>query len=799
MASREINILIKAKNLASGAIKQVNGELAGIGKHAQRGMGNAARNIERGVFAAGAAAVGGLAYAVKTAASFEQAFTGVEKTVEATDAQFKELENTIRGMARAGLGTFEELAGIGEAGGALGIARESLDEFIDVVARLSKSTDLTAEAAATSLGQLSNVLHLGEGDLEDFADTLVALGNAGASTESQIVEMAARFGAAGNSAGLSKEEILALSSAVASMGIEVEAGGSSLSRLFNNVTTNIGTGSAKAAAFAEALGMTGDEFKRAWDGNALGTFEDLLAHLNTLDQFEAANLLKSIGITNVRDVNAIALMSQNVGFLSEQLGIAKDATGALDKESDKFLNTTEGRWFTLQQNVRDVANTIGTALLPVVNELIGEFTEWMSLDSTQAQIGQLAKDVAAGVRDAVTWAKSLDWNDIGNALKTAGQFGKTLLDAFLAMPPWVQTAVLTGWGLNKLTGGAVGSIAGTIAAGIGKAMLQKIGLMNVTAGVVNVNGKMGPGGPGGRTPGGRAPGRFPFAPVAGALALPLMMSGSDAPDAQQFADRKKVERGEMTQAEFDALWRHAVGSHLGTGGQAGGGRSVGGSFGGTQRDIGSGWEERFGDKLDVLATDDVLKQLGRTTEMGLAGVGTSVQVGITDGMDPIGDIATRILARAEDPKAPAVMAEIKGHLLGLEEIQATYLANGDIHLAEKVQTNIDTLHTLIGTADQFNAITHARGVADAASDAAMLGSAERTMATINAKGDQTIGKVGEVSGSVAAMHGTLSAKNFSPLVKVDPIINTSVFLALQTWQQTTVSSIRANSNSGGFI
>jgi hypothetical protein len=52
------------------------------------------------------------------------------------------------------------------------------------------------------------------------------LGNAGASTEDQIVAIAQRFAAAGSAAGLSKEDILAFASATASMGIEVESAGS---------------------------------------------------------------------------------------------------------------------------------------------------------------------------------------------------------------------------------------------------------------------------------------------------------------------------------------------------------------------------------------------------------------------------------------------------------------------------------------------------------------------------------------------------------------------------------------------
>jgi hypothetical protein len=47
-----------------------------------------------------------------------------------------------------------------------------------------------------------------------------------------------------------------------------------------------------------------------------------------------------------------------------------------------------------------------------------------------------------------------------------GKGAKVVLDMFGALPPWVQTAVLTGWGLNKLTGGALGNIAGSLIGGM---------------------------------------------------------------------------------------------------------------------------------------------------------------------------------------------------------------------------------------------------------------------------------------------------------------------------------------------
>jgi TP901 family phage tail tape measure protein len=533
----------------NSAARSLRGMDAGLSQMG-RGAGQVAGGIARLGTVAAAASVGGLAAIVTTAASFEQAFTGVEKTVDGTEAQLAELEKTLRSMARTGLGSFEELAAIGEAGGALGIARDSLDEFVDVVARLAVSTDLTSESAATALGQLSNVLHLSESDLEDFGDSLVALGNAGASTESQIVEMAARFGAAGNAAGLSKEEILALSSAVASMGIEVEAGGSSLSRVFSNVATAIGTGGEEVQAFTDLLGISAKEFRKRWSEDALGTFQDFLGELSKLDQFGQAKVLEDAGITGVRDINAVRLMAQNFEFLNEQLEIAENATGALGTESDKFLQTTARQWFTLKQNVRDAAAVLGTELLPTVNESMSAFVAWLNQADTQAGIKDFAQDLAAGVKSLAAELKGTDFSGIVGGLKIAAEVAKGAFDAFRALPQPIQQLAIAALVANKVSGGAIGAIA----TGLGNLVLGS--LKTIMAGNVTVIGKSVTGGP---TGGGKGGGKLPIIGAGlGAAGLALLLTGSENKSAQQQSDAMKVERGEMTKADYDRLWNHGA-------------------------------------------------------------------------------------------------------------------------------------------------------------------------------------------------------------------------------------------------
>ena len=266
------------------------------------------------------------------------------------------------------------------------------------------------------------------------------------------------------------------------MGIEVEAGGTALSQTFNNIATGIGTGSDEIKAFTKTLGISAAEFKRRWTTDALGTFQAFLVELSKLDQYEQADILTKAGITGVRQLNAVKLMTQNIGFLSEQLDVASTAQGALDRESGKFFATTAGQWQVLKNNVRDAAATIGTELLPVTNELIKDFVGELNKPGTQAGIKAFAQDLAAGVRGLVGELRGTDFSGIIGGLKIAAEVAKGAFNAFRALPEPIQQLAIAALVANKVSGGAIGMIA----KGLGNLVLGS--LKTITAANVTVIG-----------------------------------------------------------------------------------------------------------------------------------------------------------------------------------------------------------------------------------------------------------------------------------------------------------------------
>ena len=391
---------------------------ASMGRDVKRGLGQGlgiAGGL--GVAAAVTTAIQGVqqvvAGSIHAAMEWESAFAGVRKTVDASEAEFADLEKSLRGMSTEIPVAATELAGLAEAAGALGIAKEDILEFTRVTALIGTTTDVSADQAATSLGQLSNVLGLASADYEKFGSTLVDLGNKGASTESQILEIASRAGAGSKLIGMATDETLAWASSVANLGIEVEAGGSALQKFFLDTAKAVSTGGPKLETYARVAGMTGAAFKKAFEEDASGALQTFLAGLGRLSQGEQLKVLADLDFNDVRITRTLLGLAGNVDNLGSSLTVANEAweeNNALAKEAAKRFDTTESKMNVLGNRVNDLAITFGNDLLPVLVDVAT-----FGVEQIELFIKELMHFVDS-VADTARWV-GVHFGDIGKVIE----------------------------------------------------------------------------------------------------------------------------------------------------------------------------------------------------------------------------------------------------------------------------------------------------------------------------------------------------------------------------------------------
>lgn len=365
------------------AAKKTARELARLERQAQK-QRDAMVSTGQAFATFGAAAIAGIGLATKAAIDWESAWAGVTKTVEGTPQQMNALEASLRGLARELPATHKEIAAVAEAAGALGVKREDVVKFTRTMIALGTTTDLSAEEAATALARLSNIMGTSGDDVDKLGASLVALGNSGASTESEIVEMALRIAGAGKVIGLTEGQVLGFASALSSVGINAEAGGSSISRVMITIAQAVDGGGAQLERFANVAGMSAGEFATAFRedaGMAIASF------IEGLGRVEASGgslfgTLQQLGFTEVEVRDALLRTASAGDLLADSLRMGEQAWAdntALAEEAAKRYATTASQMQIAENNIVDLGITLGQTFLPIVGDVAEHLQGWIAL------------------------------------------------------------------------------------------------------------------------------------------------------------------------------------------------------------------------------------------------------------------------------------------------------------------------------------------------------------------------------------------------------------------------------------
>lgn len=365
----ERNVAANAK--LSAHEKEVARERARIAAQTRQSWENLGAAATKG----GLVIAAGLGFAVKAAIDWESAWAGVTKTVDGSAEQLGALEGQLRAMARTLPASHTEIAAVAEAAGQLGIKTADVAGFTRVMIDLGETTNLTADEAATSLAQFMNIMGTSASEVSNLGSAIVSLGNNGASTERDIVAMGMRIAAAGKAAGMSETDVLGFASALSSVGVEAEAGGTAISMSFTQIGNAVRKGGDDLELIARTAGMTSEQFQTAWGQNAAGAMESFVTGLGRMQASgqDARGVLDDLGMTGIRQSDSLMRLALAGDLLGESLSnssSAWDANSALAEEAAKRYSTTESQIKIAWNNIKDAAIDAGAALLPIVSQIV---------------------------------------------------------------------------------------------------------------------------------------------------------------------------------------------------------------------------------------------------------------------------------------------------------------------------------------------------------------------------------------------------------------------------------------------
>lgn len=361
--------------------QEVGEKFSKVGKEIS-GFGSA---LTRGVTAP---IVAGAGLVVKAAIDYESAFAGVKKTVDETaTVSYQKLSDGIRQMAKELPASAVEIANVAEVAGQLGIKTEDILSFSRTMIDMGESTNLSAEEAATAIAKIANIMGLTSDEYSKFGAAVVDLGNNFATTEKDIVMMANRLAAGGKLAGLTAPEILGLATAMSSVGIEAEAGGTAMTQTLtaigNAVALTTKDSADDLALIAKVAGTTSEEFQQAWKEKPAEALQSFIKGLNTAHE-KGANvdaILMKLGMTGVRQGNmlkSLALSSDKMSAAVQRSNQAWKENTALTNEANKRYETTESQLKMFRNQITDLAIEFGGPLIKALRSGLDAVKPWLN-------------------------------------------------------------------------------------------------------------------------------------------------------------------------------------------------------------------------------------------------------------------------------------------------------------------------------------------------------------------------------------------------------------------------------------
>ncbi|MBB5086571.1 phage tail tape measure protein, partial [Roseospira marina] len=353
--------------------------------------------------------------AVSSWHAYEAALVGVGKVTDLAGQELAALGEQIGALAlRPEMGaTTQELLSITQAAGQLGVrGSESLLKFTSTVAMLQGATDVVGAEGAMQLVRLLEVTGEGTDAIDRMGSAVVALGNAYAATESEIVRTALEIAKGGASFDVTAAQAAGLAAAFASIGIQAELSRGVTQRALQAINDAVRQGGTELEALVALTGQSADVLRQAFAEDAVSVFTDVLAALRHLREAggDVGTTLRALGLTAGDDASTLGALAKTVDTVTQAVDQSDQAwidNIALLEEAARAATTAEAQWRVIG-NVWTAASTIiGAELSPALLAAARDVADLVLAARDTGQIAEWAAAAADGVRaaaEAAAWA-----------------------------------------------------------------------------------------------------------------------------------------------------------------------------------------------------------------------------------------------------------------------------------------------------------------------------------------------------------------------------------------------------------
>ena len=357
-------------------------------------------------------------------------------------------------------------AALGQSG--IGAQRQMSTGILRDTAVAATAMDLEDETAGNYMAKWEAAFNFNHDQVMTLMDQINYLGANNATTAAEIAQSVNQAASMGQIAGVDPSATAALVTAMQATGVATDRVGTSVSRIYTNISKGSNATKAQKAMWEE-LGFTAEGIAKSMQSDGIGTLKSVFQAINNMpDERKVAALNTLFGQWAIEGG---AKITQNLALLEKTLGEVNDPglyTGSMEREFLIEASTPEAVDLMLSNAKAALMQDIGQAFLPAKKEFSLSMIDFLNqirknmpeLTTLANSLGKIASDGVERLGDAMERAlpyiqRGLDYL-ANNGPQVASTLGK-LAAVFVGMKfaPGIES-LLSGAG-NLLLGSSVGS------------------------------------------------------------------------------------------------------------------------------------------------------------------------------------------------------------------------------------------------------------------------------------------------------------------------------------------------------
>ena len=284
-------------------------------------------------------------------------------------------------------------------GAQLGIAEESIDGFTETIAKfVATSPEVDINSVAEAFGRISNLT--GTDDFTALASSIALVGVNAAATDQQIIKTTQEFARAAATTSLTADEIIGISAAFASLGVQPEAARGVANQFFTQLNEGAAGLNDSMAVAAQMMGMTEQAAASLFKVDTGTFFQNFVTGLSQTEDVTVA--LNNMGLEGARLGPAFAALAKNTrdnaagqSVLSKAMADANQGFRErleLDRQFAPIADDINSKTLLIANAFRELAYEIGLELAPTLGVV---------LDGVKNLINGLSEFIQTPVGEAV--------------------------------------------------------------------------------------------------------------------------------------------------------------------------------------------------------------------------------------------------------------------------------------------------------------------------------------------------------------------------------------------------------------